>query len=110
MKPAIFHIAAKEAFRSFSPEVRRSLGKAIWELQQGLPLGMPLSRPMPAVAPGAFELRVKDAIGAYRAFYYTRSSRGILIFHAFEKKTRQTPDTEIRLGRKRLKELLDEKS
>jgi phage-related protein len=108
LKPAIFHVAAREVFRAFPPDVRRSLGKAIWELQQGTQLGMPLSRPMLSVALGVYELRVKDASGAYRAFYYTRSSRGILVFHAFEKKTRQTPESEIRLGRKRLKELLDE--
>jgi phage-related protein len=89
--------------------VRKSLGKAIWELQNGERLGMPLSKPMPSVGQGGVEeLRVKDKSGAFRAFYYARSTRGILIFHAFGKKSRATPISEIRLGRKRLKELLDE--
>ncbi len=69
---------------------------------------MPLARPMPSVAIGAEELRVKDASGAYRVFHYVRSGRGILVFHAFVKKSQATPEYEIRLGRKRLKELLDE--
>jgi phage-related protein len=73
----------------------------------GEQLGMPHSRPMPSVAAGVSELRVQGEDGAYRAFYFTRSPEGILVFHAFVKKTRQTPAAEIELARKRLKELLD---
>ena len=108
MRAAIFHPAARDAIRGFPLDVRRAVGKAIWELQQGVRLGMPLSKSMPAVVAGAEELRVKDASGAYRAFYYVRSKRGILIFHAFQKKTQKTPPAEINLGARRLKELLDE--
>ena len=68
---------------------------------------MPNSRPMPGLARGAAELRVKGEDGAYRAFYYTASAEGILVFHAFNKKTQRTPPLEIDLGRKRLKEFLD---
>jgi phage-related protein len=32
----------------------------------------------------------------------------ILVFHAFEKKTQKTPIHEIELGKKRLKEFLNE--
>ena len=108
VKPAIFHEKAREAFRGFPPSVRQAFGKAIWELQQGIRLGMPISKPMPSVAAGVEELRIKDASGAYRAFYYSRSAHGIQIFHAFEKKSRRTPEHEIKLGRRRLKELLNE--
>jgi phage-related protein len=73
----------------------------------GEQIGMPNSRPMPAVATGVSELRVKAQDGAYRAFYYTASERGILVFHALVKKTQQTPPLEIELARKRLKEILD---
>jgi len=34
-------------------------------------------------------------------------SEGIIVFHAFMKKTQQTLDFEIDVGRKRLKEILD---
>jgi phage-related protein len=40
-------------------------------------------------------------------FYYTASAAGILVFHAFAKKTQRTSDSEVELARKRLKELLD---
>jgi phage-related protein len=68
---------------------------------------MPNSRPMPAVAVGVSELRVTAEDGTYRAFYYTADSQGILVFHAFVKKTQRTPPFELELARKRLKELRD---
>jgi len=69
---------------------------------------MPISRPMPTVAPGVQELRVHDRSGHYRALYLVRSSQGVLIFHVFSKKTAQTSNHEIQVGRKRLKEMLNE--
>jgi phage-related protein len=83
------------------------LGRGLFRLQMGERLGMPNSRPMPGVAAGVSELRVKGEDGSFRAFYYVASSRGVLVFHAFVKKTRRTPPLEIELARKRLKELLD---
>lgn len=106
MKPAIFHPRARAVLKSFPEEVRRELGKAIFDLQKGEKLLMPLSRPMHAVAAGVEELRVKDRTGAYRAFYFKRLAGVVLIFHAFEKKTAKTPLHEIALARKRLKEML----
>jgi phage-related protein len=62
---------------------------------------------MPDIAPGVSELRVAGADNTYRVFYFTASSQGVLVFHAFSKKTQRTPPLEIELARKRLKELLD---
>lgn len=108
MKAAIFHPAARVAIRLFPVEVRKELGKAILDLQRGERLAMPLSRPMVAVAAGVEELRVRDRSGVYRAFYYVRSAQGILVFHAFAKKTQTTPAHELILAKKRLRELLYE--
>ena len=108
MKAAILHPAARAAIRSFPEDVRQELGKAIYDLQKGEVLPMPLSRPMASIEPGAAELRIRDRAGIYRVFYYSRSPRGILVFHAFVKKTQGTPMRELNLGRKRLKELLHE--
>jgi phage-related protein len=105
---AIFHVRAREAIRGFSEAARMSAGHAIWELQRGIRLTMPLSRPMPAVAPGVEELRIRDAAGAFRVFYFCRDVRGVLVFHAFTKKSQRAPKDEIETGRKRLKELLNE--
>lgn len=108
VKPAVFHHAARKALREFPEEVRRAFGKAIFDLQKGHALSFPLSRPMSSVGPGVEELRVKDHSGAYRVFYYARLRDRVLVFHAFKKKAQQTPQREIGLGQKRLKEILHE--
>jgi phage-related protein len=82
MKAALFHPAAIAAIRSFPRGVRRDLGKLLYDVQMEVRPGMPQSRPMPSVAPGVEELRVRDRSGVYRAFYYVRSARGILVVHA----------------------------
>lgn len=63
---------------------------------------------MTNVAPGVFELRLRDAEGIYRVFYYLKIKDKILIFHAFAKKTRATPKQQIETGKTRLKKLLQE--
>lgn len=106
MKAALFHPKARAVLKSFPENVRRELGKAIFDLQKGAKLSLPISRPMPAVAPGVEELRVKDRTGAYRAFYFKKLAGAVLILHAFEKKTTKTPRREIDLARTRLKEMI----
>jgi phage-related protein len=107
VRPIIFHPKAREVIRRFPKEVRVRLGRGLFRLQMGEQLGMPNSRRMPGVSAGVSELRVKGEDGSFRAFYYTASSQGVLVFHAFVKKTRRTPPLEIEVARKRLKELLD---
>src|SRR4051794_8729576 len=99
MQQALFHPKALEAIRSFPREARHDLGEAILDVQHGARLTMPLSRPMPSVGPGVQELRVRDASGIYRAFYIVRTERGVIVVHAFEKRTQKTPRHEIEIGR-----------
>ena len=49
-------------------------------------------------------MRMRDAAGVYRTCYFTKSKRGILIPHAFVKKTQKTPPHKIDLARRPLKE------
>ena len=107
MRAVIFHPKARDAIRRFPREIRDRLG-TLYLLQAGEQLGMPLSRPMPSVAPGVSELRLHSEDGQFRTFYLAASKNGILVIHAFVKKTQQTPSAQIQLGRKRLKELQDE--
>jgi phage-related protein len=110
LKLAAFHPKAQVIIRGFPRDVRRELGKAIFDLQAGMNLTMPLSRAMPAIAAGVNELRIRDRSGIYRVFYYTKLGDRVLIFHAFAKKTQKTPHHEVVLAKERLKELLHEKS
>jgi phage-related protein len=61
VKVAKFHPAARDALRTFPQAARRAFGKAIYDLQHGHSLSMPLSRAMPALGAGVAELRVKDS-------------------------------------------------
>lgn len=106
MKTAKFHPAVKPILRDFPEDIRREIGKAIFELQQGAKLTMPLARAMPEIGSNVHEIRVKDRSGAYRVFYLTVSNDGVYVFHAFKKTTQATPKREIELGKKRLREIL----
>lgn len=68
----------------------------------GADLRMPHSR---AMGHGLFELRCKGAEGIGRAFYCAMVGREIVILHSFIKKSQETPDTELKIARKRLKGL-----
>lgn len=106
-KVVIWHPAARDAVRSFPEEIRVKVGYQLHLLQQGEKLQMPQARPMSSVASGAYELRVKSRDGIFRVFYILKLEDGIFVFHAFQKKTEKTPVDEIKLGQKRLKELLE---
>ena len=106
MQGGIFHEKAREVIRAFPVEARKSIGKAILDLQKGHHLTLPLSKPIPSVGLGVDELRIKDSSGIYRVFYYKKNKQGILILHAFIKKTQKTAKHEIEIGKRRLKEML----
>lgn len=58
---------------------------------------------MRAVGPGVREIRMWDDSGAYRVIYLAALSDRVLVLHAFQKKTQQTPQKEIELATKRLR-------
>jgi len=65
-------------------------------------LKMPHSK---AMGDGLFELRPKGAEGIGRVFYCVQVGPSIVVLHSFVKKTQATPPDELRLARKRLKEV-----
>jgi len=71
-------------------------------IEHGPNLRLPHSR---AMGDGLFELRPRGRAGIGRAFYCFLIGRRVVVLHAFIKKTQQTPDKELKLARKRMKEL-----
>lgn len=71
-------------------------------LEFGADLRMPHSRPM---GDGLFELRLKGREGIGRVFYCTHVGQRIIILHSFVKKTQDTPHSELRTARARLREV-----
>ena len=106
MKSVKLHEKARSIIQTFAKPVRRDIGELLMKLQLGVKLGMPVSKPMQEVYSGVHELRLKDASGIFRVFYYLKSADAILVFHAFAKKTQTTPIREIEIARKRLLEML----
>jgi len=68
----------------------------------GVNLKMPHSR---AMGEGLFELRPKGEEGIARIFYCTQVEQSIVVLHSFVKKTNATPVADLKLARKRLKEV-----
>jgi len=109
----VFHVKTLRFHRLVAKDIdaldvftKRKLAELFALLCEGQSLGMPVSRPMPIVANGVHELRVKNRDGQYRVFYFTKHEDAILIFHAFKKRTQTTPQHELEVARKRLMELL----
>jgi len=108
VKPIDSHGRALDFIRLQATSIRLRIGEALRDLQKGVNLGMPLSRPMPTVAPGVHELRIRGEGTTVRVFYYVRKADAIVVFHAFQKKSQKTPSREIDLARQRLQEVLNE--
>ena len=106
MKSITFHPKALAFIRDQSPAIKREIGEALRDVQKGIRLGLPLSRPMPTVASGAHELRVRSTTTAIRVFYFVKLADTIVVFHGFKKKTQKTPTQEIAVGQQRLQEVL----
>lgn len=70
--------------------------------QHGPSLRLPHSR---AFGDGLFELRPRGRSGIGRAFYCFLLGKRVVVVHAFIKKTQETPDRELKLARKRVKDL-----
>jgi phage-related protein len=67
-------------------------------------VGMPHIK---AFGQGLFEIRVKAVEGIGRALFCIMKGKVIIILHGFIKKTEQTPQKEIDLAIKRMKEIRD---
>jgi len=69
----------------------------------GPDLGMPHTR---AMGSGLFELRIKAGEGIARVFYCTIVDRRIVVLHQFVKKSAKTPQKELEIARRRMKEIV----
>lgn len=108
MKEVQIHPAARKQIRSWPVEIKKELGVVLMRLQSGETIGMPDVRRMPSVARGVAEIRIQSSDGAYRTFFALIHEFGVVVFHAFKKKSQKTPQKEIEMGRKRLNEIVED--
>ena len=86
----------------FSKEARLEAGYLLRQLQQGVKLSMPQSRPMPSIGSRCHELRINDENSTWRIVYRIDDD-AIVILEVFSKKTSNTPKQVIDICKKRIK-------
>ena len=86
----------------FSANARIEAGYLLRQVQKGLKLSLPQSRPMPSIGARCHELRINDENLTWRIIYriYTDA---ILILEVFEKKTSKTPKSILEICKQRIK-------
>ncbi|MCK9544045.1 MAG: type II toxin-antitoxin system RelE/ParE family toxin [Novosphingobium sp.] len=101
MKEIRFLADTRDRLRDFPADARIRAGFELREVQKG---NDPSDwKPMKTVGPGVREIRIRLANGAFRIIYLATLADCVLVLHAFEKKTQQTPQKEIDLATQRLK-------
>ena len=99
MKPLEFLGTSQDDIRTMPAAVRHALGMELMRVQFG---GEPIDfKSMPSVGTGAYEMRVRDASGAFRVIYVAKFADAVYVLHAFQKKTQKTRKEDIELAAKR---------
>jgi phage-related protein len=99
MKPLEFLGSSRDDLCAMPDSVRHDIGFELMRVQFG---GGPTnSKPMPTVGAGAYEIRVRDEAGAYRAIYVAKFEAAVYVLHAFQKKSQQTAQMDVELAKVR---------
>jgi|SRR6185312_15644704 len=85
---------------------RLELGQHIERVQYRWPVGMPLCR---AMGDGLWEVRARLPNATIARVFFCFQSGALILLHGFIKKTQKTPDDEIKIARRRKKEIEDGK-
>ena len=97
-----FHSRIKAEIESWPGGILADYARMVELLMEfGPNLRMPHSR---AMGGGLFELRPRGREDAGRAFCCFVVGQRVVILHAFIKKTQETPEQELKIARKRMKE------
>jgi phage-related protein len=98
-----FHVRVLDEIEAWPVDVVADYARIVDLLiEHGPSLRLPHSR---AFGGGLFELRPRGKSVIGRAFYCFLVGKRVVVLHAFVKKSQQTPDQEIKLARKRMKEI-----
>jgi len=99
-------VTAEQAVKDFPQLARQRAGRQLARVQDGLePEDW---KPMPSIGIGVSEIRVREG-RAFRLIYVAKFSEAIYVLHAFEKKARKTPKSDIDLARTRFRTLVNER-
>jgi phage-related protein len=103
VKPIEFCGNTLRTIKGFPVQVRHGIGHEMDKVQRGLnPSDW---KPMPTVGKGAREIRIHEC-GQYRVIYLASYGNKIHVLHAFRKKTQRTRQSDIKVARTALRNLL----
>ena len=90
-----------EWLKSLPADERKEIGRDLMRAQWRWPVGMPLCR---SLGGGIWEIR-SNLPGRIARFLFCIQDGSICALHGFIKKTQKTPQTELDLAKKRMKEV-----
>jgi len=103
MKDLYFVGSSLDEIKKFPVDAKREAGFQLDRVQHDLePENW---KPMKMVGAGVREIRIRCADGTYRVMYTAKVRDTVYVLHAFQKKTQKTPQKNIELAKKRLKEI-----
>ncbi len=105
-EPVEFRASSLDDLRAFPVMARRELGYQIDQVQHGQEPND--WKPMPTIGSGVQEIRIRDALGAFRIAYVAKFTDAIYVLHCFQKKTQKTSKSDLDLAKTRCRELLKE--
>jgi phage-related protein len=102
-KPVTFHGDSLDRLRDFPNDARQEAGHELYQVQMGRdPSDW---KPMPTIGAGVREIRIRDAVGAFRVVYVATFADAVHVLHAFEKKTQKTARRDLEIAVARLRQL-----
>jgi len=103
---AIKHVrfvgSAKDDLSAFPKAARNRAGHELFMVQIGREPDD--WKPMASVGPGACEIRVRDPAGVFRVIYVATFKDAVYVLHAFQKKSRKTSNSDLKLATRRYRE------
>lgn len=99
MQDLAFVGSSRDDRRDLPEDVRREAGYQLDKVQRG---DQPTDfKPVKTVGSGTYQIRIKESGDEYRVFYVAKFGDTIYVLHAFQKKSRKTPERHLNIGRRR---------
>ena len=92
----------REWLKGLDREDRKIVGEDIKDVEFAWPIGMPLVR---ALGRGLWEVRSSLTQGRIARILFCIAAGRMVLLHAFIKKTQKTPDSDLNVALKRMKDI-----
>ena len=88
--------SAYEDLLAFPDDARRQTGFQLGKIQAGVEPDD--WKPFDEVGAGTREIRIRDAIGAFRVMYVAKFEEAVYVLHCFQKRTQATSRQDTRIA------------